>query len=151
MRPRLFVGSSREALDIANAIHENLVNDAEVTVWNQGISELSQTTLESLLEKLDDMDFGVFVFAPDDVVQIRGEQGQATRDNVVFELGLFVGRRGKERSFFILPSEHDPVVSKWCQSRPRGRILLNCSACCAQAVFCMLHCGPSYRSERTKV
>lgn len=107
MKPRLFVGSSREALDIANAIHENLRPDAEVTVWNHGIFNLSEGAVDSLLEALDGMDFGVFVFAPDDVLHIRGEENTATRDNVVFELGLFIGRLGRQRSYIFLPSEQE--------------------------------------------
>jgi tetratricopeptide (TPR) repeat protein len=109
MKPKLFVGSSREALDAANAIHENLRHDVEVTVWNHGIFNLSQSNLESLLDTLNHMNFGVFVFAPDDIVEIRGEQNAATRDNVVFELGLFIGRLGRERSFIFLPSSHDDL------------------------------------------
>lgn len=105
MKPKLFIGSSREAINYANGIHENLRHDAEVTVWNQGIFNLSQSNLESLLENLERMDFGIFVFAPDDVVQVRGEENTAARDNVVFELGLFVGRLGRERSFVFLPSK----------------------------------------------
>lgn len=107
MKPKLFVASSSEAIDLANAIHENLMpDDVEVTVWNQGIFQLSQPAVDSLLEKLDRMDFGAFVFAPDDKVLIRGEESNSTRDNVIFELGLFVGRLGRLQSFVFLPSDH---------------------------------------------
>lgn len=72
MKPALFIGSSSESVDIAYALQENLEHVAEVTVWTQGIFELAKYTLESLLETLDIADFGVFVFAPNDVSIIRG-------------------------------------------------------------------------------
>lgn len=103
MKPSIFVGSSVESLDTAYAIQENLEHDAEITVWPQGIFDLSKYTLDALVDQLDESDFGAFVFAPDDVSKIRGNEFTTARDNVVFELGLFVGRIGKERSFIILP------------------------------------------------
>ena len=70
-RPRLFVGSSHESLDYAYAIQQNLDDDAEVTVWKQGIFQLTKTAVESLIKALDKSDFAVFVFAPNDVLRLR--------------------------------------------------------------------------------
>ena len=102
-KPSLFVGSSSESLDVAFAVQKNLDADAEVTVWNQGIFELSKFSLESLDEALDNTDFGVFVFSPDDITRVRDIEFQTVRDNVVFELGLFIGRLGRRKSFLIMP------------------------------------------------
>jgi predicted nucleotide-binding protein len=92
LRPRVFVGSSSESLDVAYAIQENLEADADVTVWPQGIFDPSSTALRSLTRALNSSDFGVFVFTPDDRVRPRKRSQSAVRDNVVFELGLFIGK-----------------------------------------------------------
>jgi tetratricopeptide (TPR) repeat protein len=103
MKSNMFIGSSVEGLSVAYAVQQNLEFNAEVTVWSQGIFHLSNSALDSLIEVLNRTDFGIFVFTPDDIVTMRGEQNKAVRDNVLFELGLFVGRLGKERSFVLLP------------------------------------------------
>ncbi|MDA8446560.1 TIR domain-containing protein [Paracidovorax valerianellae] len=107
MKSRIFIGSSVEGLSIAYAIQQNLLHDAETTVWDQGVFELSGTTIASLTKTLSESDFGIFVFSPDDVVKIREKESPSVRDNVLFEMGLFIGRLGKDRVFFILPKGAD--------------------------------------------
>jgi hypothetical protein len=103
MKPKVFIGSSREGVHIADAIHANLTYEAECTVWKDGVFQLSQNTLADLVRVLRDSDFGVFVFSPDDISIMRDGVNQVVRDNVLFELGLFIGRLGPERCYFLIP------------------------------------------------
>ncbi len=102
-RPQVFIGSSTESLDEAYAIQENLENDAEITVWKQGIFDLSRGNLDSLLRAVSKSDFGIFVFSPTDTVRLRQKRYVTARDNVVLELGLFIGQLGQRRTFFVVP------------------------------------------------
>jgi hypothetical protein len=106
-RPRLFVGCSDESVEYAYAIQQNLDDDAEVTVWKQGIFELTKTSVESLIKTLDRSDFAVFVFAPNDALRLRQKKYAAVRDNVVFELGLFMGKLGRQRTFIVVPKGNE--------------------------------------------
>lgn len=100
MKPRIFIGSSSEALNIAYAIQSNLEYDATVTVWTQNIFQLSSNSLDDLLNALENFDFGLFIFKPDDITLMRSNNYNVVRDNVIFELGLFFGKLGKGRVFF---------------------------------------------------
>jgi CAP12/Pycsar effector protein, TIR domain len=100
-RPLIFIGSSSEGLDIARALQAALYNEAEPVIWSQGVFGLSGGTLETLLQESDNFDFAVFILSADDLVVKRGQQGNAARDNVLFELGLFMGRLGRDRTFFV--------------------------------------------------
>jgi hypothetical protein len=103
MKPKLFIGSSSEALEVANAIQENLTHDAEVTVWNQGIFKLSSTSLNDLVSAVGKSNYAIFVFNPDDIGIIREQKHSTVRDNVIFELGLFIGKLGQGNVYYLIP------------------------------------------------
>jgi predicted nucleotide-binding protein len=46
-------------------------------------------------------DFAAFVVTADDVTASRGRRKASPRDNVVFEIGLFMGAIGRERTFVV--------------------------------------------------
>lgn len=103
VKPRVFIGSSKEHLDLARAVQENLDPDLETKVWDQDVFRLSEYPLEALAAQLQQSDFGVFVMAPADWAVIRGTKHPVPRDNVVFELGLFAGHLGRNRTFVVIP------------------------------------------------
>jgi len=103
-RMRMFIGSSTETLQIANAIQAGLAHDAViVTVWTNEVFGPSKFFLESLEDATNNADFAVLVVGPDDKVTSRGEDLDAPRDNVIFELGLFMGAVGRRRVFIVMP------------------------------------------------
>lgn len=105
-KPRIFIASAVESLDVADAFNLNLDHQAEVTVWKHGFN-LSQNTIDSLVKMAESVDFAIFIFTPDDIAEIRNQQKHIVRDNVVFELGLFLGTLGKERCFIVKPRDTD--------------------------------------------
>lgn len=60
-KPRVFVASSSESLDVAYAVQDNLERDAEVTVWTQGVMRMSRATVVNLEAQLASSDLGAFV------------------------------------------------------------------------------------------
>ncbi|RTE08573.1 TIR domain-containing protein [Paenibacillus whitsoniae] len=102
-KPRVFIGSSREAIKYARAVAEQLEVAAHVNPWYAGTFGANDYTMDALDRELDNNDFGVFIFAAEDVARIRGELVFITRDNTLFEMGLFWGRLGKRRVFCLIP------------------------------------------------
>lgn len=102
-KPRIFIGSSSESLEVADAVNLNLDHKAEVTIWRNGTFDLSSNTIDALTNKAKAVDFSLFIFSPDDIAIIRNQKKSIVRDNVLFELGLFIGALGKERCFILKP------------------------------------------------
>jgi CRP/FNR family transcriptional regulator, cyclic AMP receptor protein len=105
-QPTLFIGGAVESVTIANEIQLGLKYDPiTVRVWHQGVFGPSGVPVDGLLKMAEESDFAAFVFGPEDKTSSRGEEFDAPRDNVVFELGMFIGVLGRERTFII--NNHD--------------------------------------------
>ena len=102
--PRVFIGSSRESLPAAEAVKASLARVSKPIVWSKGVFGPDKFTLEALEDQAKTMDFAVMVFGPDDVIFSRGKRFDGPRDNVLFELGLFMGALGRKRAFVVSPS-----------------------------------------------
>lgn len=106
-RPRVFLGCSVEGVTYAKLIQLQLHHHADTTIWNQGVFGLSKGTLETLVAECRSYDYAVLVLTPDDMRVKRAVPGQVPRDNVVFELGLFMGALGRERVFMVVRAGTD--------------------------------------------
>ncbi|MEZ6098444.1 MAG: nucleotide-binding protein [Pirellulaceae bacterium] len=98
--PTMFIGSSSEKLDVVDLFVEVFSPYVECTKWtladefgNRG----SQTTFSALCDAARAYDFAIFVITPDDILVHRDKDYLTPRDNVIFELGLFVAMMGPER------------------------------------------------------
>jgi hypothetical protein len=103
-KPRLFLGSSNERLPLARAFKDLLTNCGEVTIWDEAPEfALGESTLDGLIKVANGYDFALLVFGSDDSMMIRGSVFGAVRDNVIFELGLLMGRMGSGRALWLSP------------------------------------------------
>jgi hypothetical protein len=100
-RPTVFIGSSSEGRKVADAFQVSLDEVCEVVVWSQGPFGLSEGRLEALVKALEHYDFAILVVTADDLRESRGVTNAIPRDNVVFELGLFMGGLGSKRTFIV--------------------------------------------------
>lgn len=101
MKPRVFIGSSSEGKNKADLVKKQLSKVADCQVWHEGFFENNKSYFESLNEGATLFDFGILVATADDVQLKRGQLESIARDNVLFEFGLYVGRIGRHRSFFL--------------------------------------------------
>lgn len=107
-RVRVFIVSSAEALPIVDLLIKQFEHDPFLAVaWKNGVFRASHYTLDELETELDNSDFAIAVAHADDVVITRDDEWPTIRDNVVFELGLFMGRLGRRRAFLMEPRNAD--------------------------------------------
>ena len=111
--PAIFIASSTEGNVASNAIEAQLKAIAGDSLiikhWTKQF-QLSKVYIESLEDSVNNCDFGVFVLTADDLLNIRKVKTRAPRDNVIFELGLFMGRLGRNRCFIFVQTNNNSEV-----------------------------------------
>ena len=156
-RPRMFIGSSVEGLEIAKAIQANLDYECETTLWSQGVFGLGGGTLETLVERINDFDFACLVLTPDAMVTSRKVSRPSPRDNVLLELGLFISALGRKRSFIVydrtasllLPSDLAGVTAATYQPHSSKNLMASLGAACTQIENAVKELGFLRRRENT--
>ncbi len=110
--PILFIGSSVEGLPVAREIVSGLKHGPIVArIWSQpGLFSPSGMSIDILLKEVTSVDFAVFVFGPDDKIASRLADYEVPRDNVVFELGLFMGGLARDRAFIVKDQNVDVKI-----------------------------------------
>lgn len=103
---RVFIISSVESLPVARVVQNAFAHEEFLTtVWTDGVFKVANYTLQSLEDQIDNSDFAIAIAHADDVTECRGKEWPTPRDNVVFELGLFMGRLGKSRAILMEPRD----------------------------------------------
>lgn len=107
-KPDVFLGSSTEGSVILRSFQRRLKSsEFSLIPWIKGVFEISGTTIESLVKISKNIDFAILIFTFDDMTISRHKATASPRDNVVFELGLFTGAIGRERTFIVKPKGKD--------------------------------------------
>lgn len=101
MKPRIFIGSSTEGLEVAKRIKSFFSPDYDCFLWTDEIFKNNNSFLETLVKSASLFDFGFMVFSADDKAIVREKGFDTPRDNILFEYGLFLGRVGLDRAFVI--------------------------------------------------
>lgn len=155
--PRIFIGSSTESLPAATAIRDILVEkrnpDVVIDLWSSAF-RLGDTNIEALERMLDRADFALLVLTGSD--RIIDHAGDRTpRDNVIFELGLFMGRIGRDRCFLADDkrlgwklTDLSGVVRASYEPGPDGDLRQALEAPCAKIHDCVRERGERQHKEQ---
>ena len=149
IKPRAFIGSSTVGEPIARAVEQNLNHESETYLWPH-IFPPGKGNLESLVETARTIDFAVLVFTPDDLTESKGQTMDSPRDNVLFELCLFMGRLGRERTFAVynrdepikLPSDLAGVTLATYPKYSGNNLAAQVSSACTPVLSAIETLGP---------
>ncbi len=105
-RTKVFLISSAESLEVARIIQNSFAHDKFLPVlWTDGVFRVASYPMQSLIDEVTDSDFAIAIAHGDDTTSTRGKEWPVPRDNVIFELGLFMGRLGKDRAILMEPRD----------------------------------------------
>lgn len=73
----------------------------------RSVFEAGKTTIEDLVKATSESDFAIIVTSKNDVTISRRRKATSPRDNVMFELGLFMGALSREWTLALVPKGVD--------------------------------------------
>jgi hypothetical protein len=94
----------------AKAVFADIEDQTEAIIWEHELLAPSRTAIEDLEKQARNFDFAVFILTGVDERKMRGATSPVPRDNLLFELGLFVGLLGRERVFYFISTERTPLL-----------------------------------------
>lgn len=149
-KPFVFIGSSAEGLEAAKGVQANLEYSCECQIWSQGLFGLSNGTLKTLVDSLSKFDFAILMLTEDDITISRDNEQKSPRDNVIFELGLFIGGLGVERTFIVidrkaklkLPSDLAGITPATFEPPNKGTIQSAMGTACLEIEQAIKKLGP---------
>lgn len=110
---KIFLAYASEDRDVALAI-QDVVESYPVrkeggtisfTCWEIA-AEQSESVLTNLHSAISEHDFGIFIYAPTDIVKARDSELKA-KDNIVPATGLFLGEKDSAHACILLPENHE--------------------------------------------
>ncbi|WP_295119298.1 STING domain-containing protein [uncultured Chitinophaga sp.] len=101
MKPKIFIGSSKEGLPVAEKIFSGLSHVGDCQMWNT-VFDFGSSTYDDLVSQIPLFDFAILLATADDFTISRKTEFHTVRDNVLFEFGLFAGGLGKSKVFYIV-------------------------------------------------
>jgi predicted nucleotide-binding protein len=142
---RLFIMASKASSEVAAAIEKACVDQPfTIVTWKEGGLRGANYAIASLEHMLDQSDVAVAIAEP----TVDGSHG---RDNIIFELGFFMGRLGRHRTFLIeprgekmeLPPELAGVNTLTYPHHPGGDLTEVLAPVCAKLTRLITELGPN--------
>jgi len=113
IKMKIFIGSSSEAKKIDNEVRKIIENypDADPKPWRD-VFIPGEFGLESLARVKKEVDGAILITTVDDKIWYRGSEAFSPRDNVLFELGLFIGELGRDKVALIVVKDKNGNTPK---------------------------------------
>ncbi|QUY43493.1 TIR domain-containing protein [Acaryochloris marina] len=109
---KIFVGSSSEAGLVDTEVRKILEDQDTLPIDWRTQFRAGEFGLESLIRIKGECDAAILITTPDDKIWYRGAEGFSPRDNLLFELGLFISALGRERVGLVVATNQNGDVPK---------------------------------------
>ena len=133
MKRKLFIGSSTEGLHIAEQLKAKIDSECgdwiSSEIWNDGsVFSMNKNALDCLVRASRKFEYGILVATKDDIIKSRKKGNAVPRDNVILEMGMFLGSLGLTRAFLLveekskLPTDYNGVTVPYFQKGIKGSL-----------------------------